>query len=431
MRRNRAASFAIAIAGVLILVIGTAAFCINLDERRHAEREEAKARSEYLRYMAEQNAKLKAQEQAAAALVFQARAAVDGKNLGEAANFVALAETFDDKLGEAKLLHAQLALAQRDYRTAKDKLELLLALHPGDVPAKRLLALVAKADPARANPVLDIEISAQLAGQGAYYLASLVANSLDTQLPILQEKLDRDWPGFGRDLVLDRAKGLTFIAKGPKASFTDLGPLKGLPLKLLHLLDFANLADLGPLAGMPLEDLSLERCGKISDISPLTGMHLRHLDLLGCSRIGDFSVIKGMRLESLILGQCVEFSDLSLLKGMPTRALYLDSCTKFHSLALLTDLPLELLDIDGTEIPDLTPLKKISTLRHLFAYDCQACDLTPLASMQLLSLRVTISPKLVGLELLRHHATLKEINFEPVEVFWRKQDSANPEHSKP
>ncbi len=429
-RRNRAASIAMAIATVLILIIGTVAFCINIEERHHAEREEAKARSEYQSYLAEQNAKVKAQQQAAAALVFQARAAVEARNLDEAINLVTLAETFDDKLCEAKSLRAQLALTRREYGTARSKLEQLLVLKPGDADSKRLLELTAKADPGTIDPRLNSELAAELARAGASYLASLISNDIEKQLPVLQQKIDKEWPGSGSGLALGPEGVLSFEARKPMGSVGDLNPLKGLPLKIIHLKELGSISDLGPLAGMPLEELSLDRCGKISDIRPLASMHLRNLNLRDCSRISDFSILKGMPLESLILTRCLEFDDLLLLKGMPLKTLYIDGCPKIHDLSQLVELPLMGLDLGNTNITDISPLKKIVTLRYLAIPDSQFHDLAPLVGLQIVNMVVTISPKPNGLDLFRHHPTLKQINGMPVDEFWRSLDGES-KHPKP
>jgi serine/threonine protein kinase len=430
-RRNRTASTAIVIATVLILILGTAAFCINIEERHHAEREEAKARAEYQSYLAEQNAKVKAQQQAATALVFQARAAIEAKKINEATISVTLAETFDDTLIEAKMLRTQLALAQHDYATAKEKLEKLLALRPGDAVGTRLLALVSRGYAGAFDPDLEYMIAAELSGMGAFYLASLISNDIDKQLPVLQQKLEKEWPGSGKELTLRADKFFEFQGKNLKLSVSDLNPLKGLPLKFLRLKDLDTIANLGPLLGMPLEELYLENCVKISDLRPLSGMHLHHLNLRDCSHIHDFSMLKGMPLEYLILTNCGEFADLSLLKGMPLKELFINGCHKIHDLSQLVDLPLEVLDPGGTEIADLSPLSKITTLRHLYISESESRDFAPVIALPLQSLYIKLSPKPKDLDLFRHHPTIKQINFTPVDVFWRNLDNEKTEPPKP
>jgi serine/threonine protein kinase len=431
LRRNRAASIAIAVATILVLIIGTAAFCINVEERHHAEREEAKARSEYQSYLAEQNAKVKAQQQAATALVFQARAAVDRKNLDDATNSVTLAETFDDQLIEAKMLRAQIALARRDYATAKERLGKLLALKPGDADGKLLLALVNRTVADKVDAGIDNEIAAQLARQGASYLASLVSYDLGKQLPMLQQNIEKDWPGSGKELVLRPDLTLSFNGNSLQKTVADLSPLKGMPLRLLSLPYLSNIADLGPLAGMPLEDLQLMHCVKIADIQPLSGLPLRYLDLRECHRISDFSALRNLKLETLVLSQCEGFDDLTLLKNMPLTVLYVDGCPKLHDLSPLIDLPLKILKVGNSEISDLSPLRRIASLRDLAIQECKCHDISSLAGLRLWSLEVTTTPRPKGLDLFRHHPTLKQINHSSVEDFWRILDSENPEHPKP
>lgn len=77
--------------------------------------------------------------------------------------------------------------------------------------------------------------------------------------------------------------------------------------------------DLSPLKGMPLRQLSCNSCTKLADVSPLAGMPLTYLDV-GGTRVSDLSPLRGMKLEELY---CTSnnVSDLSPLEGLQLKGL--------------------------------------------------------------------------------------------------------------
>ena len=135
---------------------------------------------------------------------------------------------------------------------------------------------------------------------------------------------------------------------------TDLVALKGMKLRRLNCQGDRGVRDLVPLRGMPLESLSIWGTD-VSDLTPLEGMPLRELSLQGVKRVSDLGPLRGMPLESLNCSQ-TSVSNLTPLKGMPLRELACQS-TGVHDLSPLAGMPLEKLNVSGARVTDLTPLK--------------------------------------------------------------------------
>jgi hypothetical protein len=97
-----------------------------------------------------------------------------------------------------------------------------------------------------------------------------------------------------------------------RSKFSDLSPLKGMPLRTLYCYS-TQVSDLSPLKGMPLTNLSVGS-SPVSDLSPLEGMPLTNLSC-EYGPVSDLSPLKGMPLARLYCAGS-RVSDLSPLEGM-------------------------------------------------------------------------------------------------------------------
>jgi len=146
---------------------------------------------------------------------------------------------------------------------------------------------------------------------------------------------------------------------------TDLSFLARVPNVRLLWLFRTQVSDLSVLARLPhLEELNLAGC-PVADLSPLAHCKkLRRLTLSG-TRVKDLSPLAELRaLQSLDI-QSTGVSDLAPLRGhAELRELFLDSTDVTH-LAPLRGLQLVRLFMQRTEIADVSPLAKMTSLRVL------------------------------------------------------------------
>jgi hypothetical protein len=77
---------------------------------------------------------------------------------------------------------------------------------------------------------------------------------------------------------------------------SDLTPLKGMPLNVLHTAH-TRVSDLTPLKGMPLNVLHAEHT-RVSDLTPLKGLPLTGLSVAG-SRVTDLTPVRELALTLL------------------------------------------------------------------------------------------------------------------------------------
>jgi hypothetical protein len=436
VRRNRAASTAIAVAAALIVLVIAGAFAMTVSDRQqavHSERLALDAKAEALEALVElrkeqaekerEHARRgEAERRALPGFLLQARAAIDLDHDEEATRTIDLVLTIDAQNSEALLLRGQLALVLHAWPAAAAALWDYLRLMPGDRDAQQLLELARSPVSAAGSPARDAAIAAILARQGAIHLASRSAGALTQKFEILRRHLDQLWPGAGDHLSLTPDQELCFDARPFKAAITDLSPLHGAPLTRLDLSECHKIVDLGSLRGMPLNWLTIDQCILVSDLSPLAGMRLHYLNLRNCNRIKDFSVLKGMPIDWLDLSECGLFKDLTLIAGMPLLELSLRSCALIGDYSPLAKLPLTRLNVGNSPFSDIALLARIPSLRILYCGQSGVKDITPCASMPLTELELPHDIHLVGLELLRHHPTLTSINFMPPADFWKRLD---------
>lgn len=159
---------------------------------------------------------------------------------------------------------------------------------------------------------------------------------------------------------------------------TDITPLKDVPLNYLNLAK-TKVRNLSPLNQAPLLQLDISDTD-IKDLTLLKSMPLRSLYLTR-AKTTDYSFLANLKLINLRL-EYTDIRDFTVLKDMPLRVLDL-SGTKIRDrdLIWLQDLPLERLALNKTAIKDLTPLKKMTSLRSLAIQQIPAKDLTPLLDL--------------------------------------------------
>lgn len=166
-------------------------------------------------------------------------------------------------------------------------------------------------------------------------------------------------------------------------------------------LDADVVSDLRPV--MALERLSVIRCrgsapglGTVTDLSPLSGLKLQELHCPNNPLLKDFSMI---RLENLT---------------------FLDATyTSLESLNGLENAPLNQLKIIGTNISDLTPLRKMKTLHRLYCNGCPITDFRPIAQLPLRQIRGDFILERDE-SVLRSIKSLQMINGLPVKDFWQQ-----------
>ena len=166
-------------------------------------------------------------------------------------------------------------------------------------------------------------------------------------------------------------------------------------------LDADVVSDLRPV--MALQQLSVIRCrgsapgmGTVKDLSPLSGLKLQELHCPNNPLLKDLSMI---RLENLT---------------------FLDATyTSLESLNGLEKAPLNQLKIIGTNISDLTPLRKMKTLHRLYCNGCPITDFRPIAQLPLRQIRGDFILERDE-SVLRSIKSLQMINGLPVKDFWQQ-----------
>jgi eukaryotic-like serine/threonine-protein kinase len=196
---------------------------------------------------------------------------------------------------------------------------------------------------------------------------------------------------------------------------TNLSPLRGVPLKSLHVND-NPVSDLSPLAGMPLEVL---RCFRtpVEDLTPLKGMPLREL-WAGETHVADLSPLKDMKLKVLLLDGTL-VSDLSPLRGMDLEHAGL-SHTSISDISPLKGMPMTKLSLIKTQVSDLSPVEGMP-LTALTLAESPVSDLSPMKGMRLKELFCDFQRERDA-RILRSLTTLERINGKSAADFWKEVD---------
>jgi hypothetical protein len=202
------------------------------------------------------------------------------------------------------------------------------------------------------------------------------SESLRQELPAIRARIKEAWPAANIQVIAD-LDGLTVEIAGNQ--ITDLEPLRGAPVRVLHCQDnriqsleplrgmelvslncsHNPVTSLEPLRGMPLARLLCERCG-VDNLDPLRGMPLRLLNAAD-NPITTLEALRGLPLITLLAGG-TGITDLAPLSGT---ALTLLSCraNNIRDLAPLKGLPLVMLDCSGNNVASLEPLRDASLNR--------------------------------------------------------------------
>ena len=269
---------------------------------------------------------------------------------------------------------------------------------------------------------------------------------------------------------------------GGSVALTDLGPLRGRPLRELSLANQRGVTSLAPLKGAPLTRLLIPGTA-VTDLRPALGPALKHLDL-GDAALSDLRQLTGLALETLVvspqrithgLQELTGITSLRSVNGLspadflrwvelqrailaanpnyawnaivvyeagnpvelrlpgdmrslePLRGLRLRLLVaydgRFSDLSPLTGMPLELLDLTSARVQDLSPIAGLTILRKLFIAKARVTDLRPLAGLPLVDLTVSPGSVTVGLDVVRRISTLQRVGIQrekllPVSEFW-------------
>jgi tetratricopeptide (TPR) repeat protein len=370
----------------------------------------------------------------------------------------------------------------QDFQTALQKLEMAIALDPGELSSyrrrvwlyvgakqfpeaigalkKALLKNPADVELARLTPLFERlakkgvgdwsladrrELAEQLQQRGLS--GEMVALIKELQLSgeqkhALVRKRLSEWLGLSRagDVVLtfdheirvtlppvadlSPLKGLPIDRlniDGSKA--TDLAPLRGMALSSLSMNDVA-VADLGPLRGTPLRELRMNNA-PVADLSPLKDAPLEEFSAVGCE-IEDFSPLRGKPLRTLVLDRNPGTLSLEILAGAPLANLSVVSVS-LQNLEALSAMPLESANLSGTYVNDLSPLKGLNLKQLNLGFCGGLKDFSPLLELPELT-HLVVHAGAVLPDALRRHPKLFMIadgnaaNYREASDFWADYD---------
>lgn len=491
VKRNKAFSAATSVGLVTLTTVLAVAFNVNYAARLRAEEALVLANRNYNAYQSEQQAKNDAIRNSIPGTMRAARQLANDGAVDDALKQIALVRSYVPDSADARLLLGQILSAQRNWPAARQELALYLRQRPEDRDAQALYRFVAKGktdDLVSLYAAAEV-LQRQKLFHLTPLLLQDAAKLLEARKPLatLYDKHTRA-TFEGRGVELDRNGELRLMLTGMKLTnanglkgmqlnwlslnsctqLTDIDGLRGMPLTQLDLSLCLSLTSLDELRGMPLHTLLFSGCPKIDDLEPLrempleslyfrntavhdlgplAGMPLRVLDANGCP-IADLSPLRGMALEKLSLAS-PSIVDLEPLRGMPCRELHLAcenlvsfeplrgmpcarfslyACGNVESLEPLRGMPCVYMDLYRSgKIKSLEPLRGMP-LEWLSLDGCGATDLTPLADLPLVDLRVNVARIERGMEVVRNIKTLKRINLIPGGIvspaeFWKRYDA--------
>lgn len=393
----------------------------------------------------EQDVKRQRGKQSAPFFLQDARRSAGKGQIDYALAQVDVALDYDPELVEARLVKGQLLIVKGDRRGAAQELALYVRQRPRDAEALRLLDLCRQSKPA--NPVQPAAIAEVFLRQKEYGLAAQLERDRDRLLQIYRKQIEAAWPGAGSELRI--TDGQLALNLRYRPAVTELTPLQGLPIEVLDVSrcpvrDLAPLArlpltcliadeipatDLRPLAGLRLTSLYLSRT-QVKDLAPLAGMPLNLLNLRGCEQVHDLTPLRGMPLHTLDLTMSPQVRDLTPLQDMPLRVLLLD-WTEIVDLSPIHKLPLTMLELNRWgQQRDLEQIQKMP-LKNLGLRACGAItDLSALEGMKLETLGLPPDVQR-GMEVVRRMTSLKKINSQPAEAFWKKYEQKKRSPQEP
>jgi hypothetical protein len=186
-------------------------------------------------------------------------------------------------------------------------------------------------------------------------------------------------------------------------------PVRGAPLKRLDM-NGSLVADLSPLAGMQVEDIDVGGTS-VQNISPIRNPALKSLNIAD-TRVYDFMPLKGLNISRLDLSG-TQFRDTQVLKGMPIESLAL-SRSNVSDMRGLAGMPLRSLAIAGTLISDLTPVAG-APLEWLSVSDSRVIDISPVAGAPLRYLDLS-NTRVRDLSPIANSKTLRHLRIDSVEL---------------
>ena len=159
--------------------------------------------------------------------------------------------------------------------------------------------------------------------------------------------------------------------------------------KETHITGNKEMSDISALAGLPLVSLNIG-LSAVTDLRPLIGLPLTSLYLLG-TPVEDLEPLKGMKLQTLWLNR-TPVTDLSVLQGMPLEILLLPPSFSDAQIPFIAGCPLVVLAVSGSQVSDLSKLRKLK-LSTFSAYACPNLhDLSPLQGMPLTRVSISATP---------------------------------------
>ena len=363
-KRNRAATFVLGAAMMLMIGLMIVGYSLNRAERMQAE-------ANLKEFSDEQERRRADQRQSAPAWLEKALRSVDHLDLASAMLDVDQALAFDPDLVTARLLRGKLFIVGQNFANGIEDLDAYLKSQPDDRHIIALRSLCANKGSSEIKPQLtDVFIE-----MGDVALARGLEASSDSRLRLYRQRLEQAWPGSGSGLTLENDGSLALVINGRQ--LPDLTPLAGMPISRIELTG-SKILDINVLALMPLVKVLLVDT-RLRGISPLGGKPITHLTL-SRSEVADLSPLEKMPLVQLDLSDS-PVKDLTPLRGLPLRSLDL-SGSKVENFNELKQLPLTSLALNRLPISDLTPLKGLK-LTNLSLAGTGVSDLAPLKGMPL------------------------------------------------
>ncbi|OVE77845.1 hypothetical protein BVX99_01525 [bacterium F16] len=200
--------------------------------------------------------------------------------------------------------------------------------------------------------------------------------------------------------------------------------LRGFSLESVTGHDLRDLASLSALKGKPLKKFRLNT-GQQYDLAFLVDMPLTHL-YLDSSLYGSWkkvlnSIIKRQTLTHLGLRRGYKLTSLREFAGLKLEYLDLSNCNNLRSeLDELEGMPLQELNLTSCATLRLENLKMLerAPLKKLFLKKCHVADISALLRIKDLE-EITLPERCENIEVLAKHATLKRIDGQLANDFWK------------
>ncbi len=197
----------------------------------------------------------------------------------------------------------------------------------------------------------------------AFMQAVANAATPEQQVALVEQKLKELNGDVGEvkpTIVGGKVTGLGF-QRGPGKAMKDFSPVAALRDLTRLGISYHYPSDLSFLRGMKIENLSIMR-GSYTDVGPLRELPLKTL-MIAESKVADWSVLRGKQLTDLQFIMA-GVNDISFVVGMPLNTLRLER-TQVTDLSPLRGLPLTNLFCDFVAARDTEILRSIKTLKTI------------------------------------------------------------------